>query len=329
MTSTYVFLSLLFVCCLSQIVFYPESSGKRLRSAITNNSFEFKVYKDHPRFPIDTCFDTIFGSYTCQAKERAHSLIKNYIHGKNFDADFNWLYNDYASVRNMEECHSEGIYCYGYQLHPATRLYIASSGAFSWAISRGSPGIWGCFVDSLVEEYNDLLESTKVVEFLYSGISNTLSCNLTDKNGKINVGPGDAITVSGYFSTTSNKEVAVQFANWHSTFLAYPAVLVIKTLANNSKGAYIGDIVDNDENETLFPTNVRFIVTDVYDKNDERMDEVFRNNGIYYQIMVDEAFTESIQTEVDGQDPLLSICVSESSKLTPCILLLLLIAFWL
>jgi len=298
--------------CVSQanLVIGPAEGGNRgIRSSITNNSFDFLVYKKHPRFTtFDECFSYIYDNYLCRSRPKAIQFIKEFVQDQDYSSDLSFL----------DQCRSLPPMKAAVDRNPKYRyiallLLLTSSRSFSTEISiRGTPGIWSCFFDYLVDEFKIIRDKTErdkllyedgQLMYLYSGIQDSCVYNMTDGHGKINVAIGQMLTVSGFFSTTTRKQIALKYAKGISGSACDPSLMVVKPLAQGSMAAYVELIAATGEEEMLYPTNVKMKIVDIISRDDGRMEKDVYDSGFVYEIVVEETPTQSIATEVDGSDP--------------------------
>ena len=318
-----IVLSFLLTCCLCQVILLPEGregTYRDIRSQMTNNSFEFKVYKDHPTYDSFTsCFESIHQYYKCEARKRAHRLMDNYAGYDYNDPDMKW-FDTFISADMMKTCLAQ----LPNESYASIFLYVKSARAFSTALhERASPGIWACYMDYMVKDYNairDMTEDTgslysnNQLITLYSGVADSVSYNITDEEGKLSVAENGTLTVTGYLSTTTKKDFAIMYGQGGSVAPRNPVILFVKPLATGSKAAFLDLVIgENGQYEMLFPTNVKFKIANIYDRNDERMDPDVKANNFLYELWLEETETPSIQTEVDGADPKRSEYVCEDN----------------
>jgi len=168
-------------------------------------------------------------------------------------------------------------------------------------------------MDYMVKDYNTIRSQTEKERWLfedeklitlYSGVADSVTYNITDEYGNLNVAVNQKLVVSGYFSTTTDKNFAISWGQGMSVAAKNPIILFIRPLAHNSKAAFLDIAIGgNQQKEMLFPTNVKFTIDKIYTPSDPEMDPDAVANNFYYQIWLNETETENIQPEVDGSDP--------------------------
>jgi len=290
-------------------------------SSLTNNSFDFVVYKDHFRTKdVFKCYDYIYKSYQCLAREKQMQIVESLMKGEERDSVLEWLERkDVEYIKGIND-ELKNTFKFRFFLryiskifdYPALYAHIRWSGTYSRYISeKGNPGVWSCFIDFLEKEYqeandytlnnNVLFQDGKMIK-LYSGIRNPVIFNISKSDGSPNVKVNDLITVSGYLSTTSSAEVAIDYAFGHTGAPNHPIILDITPLKEKSKTASLHDFLsDNTQYEYLFPTNVAFRVKNILKESE--FEPVFQNLGLSYVLVLEETETKSIHKEVEGRDP--------------------------
>ena len=142
---------------------------------------------------------------------------------------------------------------------------------------------------------------------LYSGVSDSVLYNITNEAGNLNVAIGQELIVSGYLSTTTEKQFALEWGTGRSIAVRNNVMLFVRPLPKGSKAAYLNIIIPNSpQYEMLFPTNVKFVIDKIWSRNDPEMDSSVYLYGYSYEIWINETETKNIQPVKSGKDPRMS-----------------------
>ena len=288
--------------------FLEAEGGKSLsrRSYLSvDPNFEFKVYVQRIKTGknFNDCLDNVFTYYNCR-RQALVNKIKNAAYRRQVPKKDTVFMNVFSeSARKMERGRSKSTS----ERFPATYLYTLESGAFSAELgASGTPGVWSCFFDKLIDEHRIINQETREMasfpDKLYSGIVNPSLYGITDSQGNLKVDVGSKISVSGFFSTSSDLEVALRFLYsimGPGKVQKTPLLFFITPLQQSqTQAAYLGrySYYRDQEKEYLFPTNVKFVVTNIESAPSEYY-------PAQYIIHVKETYTEHTYVLVNGQDP--------------------------